>query len=87
MKSIYIPFTFIAIAGLTGCNLDKAFADSYEAPKIVYGMDIDRPCVSDAENMVAYSHYEEGRLQCEKHVSVEDKVLLAQFKTAKPRKP
>jgi hypothetical protein len=87
MKSLYIPFAFIAIAGLTGCNLDKAFADSYEAPRIVYGMDIDRPCVADAENMVAYSHYEEGRLQCEKHVSVEDKVLLAQFKTAKPRKP
>jgi hypothetical protein len=37
--------------------------------------------------MVAYSHYEEGRLQCEKHVSVEDKVLLAQFKKAKPRRP
>jgi hypothetical protein len=86
MKSIYIPFAFIAIAGLTGCNLDKAFADSYEAPKIVYGMDIE-PCVASAENMVAYSHYEEGRLQCEKHVSVEDKVLLAQFKTAKPRRP
>jgi hypothetical protein len=86
MKSLYIPFAFIAIAGLTGCNLDKAFADSYEAPKIVYGMDIE-PCVASSENMVAYSHYEEGRLQCEKHVSVEDKVLLSQFKTAKPRRP
>jgi hypothetical protein len=86
MKSLYIPFAFIAIAGLAGCNLDKAFADSYEAPRIVYGMDIE-PCVASSENMVAYSHYEEGRLQCEKHVSVEDKVLLAQFKTAKPRRP
>jgi hypothetical protein len=86
MKSLYIPFAFIAISGLTGCNLDSAFADSYEAPKIVYGMDIE-PCVASSENMVAYSHYEEGRLQCEKHVSVEDKVLLAQFKTAKPRRP
>jgi hypothetical protein len=88
MKSLYIPFAFIAIAGLTGCNLDKAFADSYEAPKILYGMDIE-PCVASSENMVAYSHYEEGRLQCEKHQVEGDqdvKQRLAELKLAYPVK-
>jgi hypothetical protein len=84
MKSLYIPFAFIFFSVVTMIEVEGY---EYDPPKIVYGEDLERPCVADAENMVAYSHYEEGRLQCEKHVSVEDKVLLAQFKTAKPRRP
>ena len=60
MKSIYTLLA-IALPLLCGCNLDSAFADSYPSPKIVYGEDL-KPCVADSENMVAYSHYEEGKL-------------------------
>jgi hypothetical protein len=84
MKSLYTLLAFIFFAGVTMIEVEGY---EYDPPKIVYGEDLDRTCVADSENMVAYSHYEEGKLQCEKHVSVEDKVLLAQFKTAKPRRP
>ncbi len=84
MKSLYTLLAFIFFAGVTMIEVEGY---EYDPPKIVYGEDLERPFVADSENMVAYSHYEEGKLQCEKHVSVEDKVLLAQFKTAKPRRP
>jgi hypothetical protein len=84
MKTLYTFLAFIFFAAVTMIEVEGY---EYDPPKIVYGEDLVKTCVADSENMVAYSHYEEGRLQCEKHVSVEDKVLLAQFKKAKPRKP
>jgi hypothetical protein len=85
MKSLYIPFAFIFFSVVTMIEVEVY---EYDPPKIVYGEDI-KPCVADAENMVAYSHYEEGRLQCEKHqVEGEEDVKqrLAELKLAYPVK-
>jgi hypothetical protein len=85
MKSLYIPFAFIFFSVVTMVEVEGY---EYDPPKIVYGEDI-KPCVADAENMVAYSHYEEGRLQCEKHqVEGEEDVKqrLAELKLAYPVK-
>jgi hypothetical protein len=85
MKSLYIPFAFIFFSVVTMIEVEGY---EYDPPKIVYGEDI-KPCVADAENMVAYSHYEEGRLQCEKHqVEGEEDVKqrLAELKLAYPVK-
>jgi hypothetical protein len=85
MKSLYIPFAFIFFSVVTMIEVEGY---EYDPPKIVYGEDI-KPCVADAENMVAYSHYEEGRLQCEKHQveGGEDvKQRLAELKLAYPVK-
>jgi hypothetical protein len=86
MKSLYIPFAFIFFSVVTMIEVEGY---EYDPPKIVYGEDLERPCVADAENMVAYSHYEEGRLQCEKHqVEGEEDVKqrLAELKLAYPVK-
>jgi hypothetical protein len=85
MKSLYIPFAFIFFSVVTMIEVEGY---EYDPPKIVYGEDI-KPCVADAENMVAYSHYEEGRLQCEKHQVEGDEDLkqrLAELKLAYPVK-
>jgi hypothetical protein len=85
MKSLYIPFAFIFFSVVTMIEVEGY---EYDPPKIVYGEDI-KPCVADAENMVAYSHYEEGRLQCEKHQvegDEDEKQRLAELKLAYPVK-
>jgi hypothetical protein len=85
MKSLYIPFAFIFFSVVTMIEVEGY---EYDPPKIVYGEDI-KPCVADAENMVAYSQYEEGRLQCEKHQVEGDedvKQRLAELKLAYPVK-
>jgi hypothetical protein len=86
MKSLYTLLAFIFFAGVTMIEVEGY---EYDPPKIVYGEDLNRPCVADSENMVAYSHYEEGRLQCEKHqVEGEEDVKqrLAELKLAYPVK-
>lgn len=85
MKSLYTLLAFIFFSVVTMIEVEGY---EYDPPKIVYGEDI-KPCVADAENMVAYSHYEEGRLQCEKHQVEGDqdvKQRLAELKLAYPVK-
>jgi ethanolamine ammonia-lyase large subunit len=83
MKTIpTLAFAFIATVLLAAGSVTY----EYEAPVITYGEDLVVTCVADSEDMVAYSSYQEGVLQCERHQWVEDKTRLAELKRAMPRR-